>query len=239
MLQKHHRIKYGKHEVYNINQGLSSDDTIQLELPPGDACGDGNRTTVMELVCDKNASKPIIDTSEFNKDNCHHKIIMRTKGACPVTKYELWYEKFNVYFTGIVLGVLGLVYMIFGFKFEIITLPLLILITTALIVHSISPNIPIIACVCFGLAFVLLTHLFERIIYYVIIFILSNFLASFVFRGLIGYFLGNFDSDVIYWVTVGVIAIFLIIILNLIENLLKVIITSIVGAFLSVRVICF
>jgi hypothetical protein len=213
-----------------------NDDIIQLEFPVGEACGATNRTTIMELVCDKNSTKPVIDTTEFDPDRCSNKIIVKTRAACPVGKYEAWYERFNIYVTTSALVILGLIYMIFGFRFEIITIPILIAVTTSLILHSIAPNIPTIACICFGLAFVLLTQVLEKIVYFTIIFILSNFITGFGIHGIIGMFSDNVDSDFVYWGSVVVIAIILLMFLSYIEKLLKIIITSIVGAFLLTRV---
>ena len=101
---------------------MSQDETIQLELPLGEACGDGNRTTIMEIVCDKNSNKPIFDTSQFNADSCHNKIIIKSKAGCPVSKYEPWYEKFNIYFT----------IDVFSHSFECFILLYLLLATTYL-----------------------------------------------------------------------------------------------------------
>jgi hypothetical protein len=162
---------------------------------------------------------------------------MKSKIACLIPNYEAWYERFDVHFTASFLFIFGSIYLIFGLKYEVITIPALIACMTTLIIHSVGPTIPFIACICFGLAFMLMTLLIERMIYYLIIFILSNLISRLVFHGLIKFIGENYDLNGFYWVLVCVLVIILIILLKYIETCLKIVLTSIIGAYMIVRVI--
>jgi hypothetical protein len=211
-----------------------------VKLPSGDLCDvEKNYTTTLELQCSSHAvGLTFINPEEFNPASCHNHLILSSTSFCNSDVYIPWYMIIDPRMISAILFLTGLFFIALGYKFEDITIPLMIILTTAIIIHLLAPTIPIIACICFGVVVALFTQLIEKVIYIIIIFLLSNICATLILQFLLHYATET-NPATIYLASLAVCAFVLIIVMKLVTNLLKVLVISIIGSYFSIRVCYF
>jgi hypothetical protein len=225
--------------MYTFIKIVTKENNILIKLPAGDAC-DQNNTTLsvfVELICDNEAGAitKLLNPDEFYNDECNKHLKLSTNAICNPVVYTSWVDIGDPCIFSIVLIVIGIFYLFYGYQMEEFTIPILLIIAVAALIHVAGPRVPVIACLSIGVVISLLTQIIEKFVYYIIIFILGNIISIFVLQLILHYFKDIYPVT-IYSTTLTLTLIVLILTMNYIVNLLKLVMLSLLGSYLTIRV---
>ena len=133
-------------DLANLNN--SNITGVKITLNSGEKCENSNvsRKMIFTIQCDKNKdayknqSRPYdLISKKYDPEKCNNEIIFKSYYACPsINLASIWgkLEEMKI-ITSIILIILGVVLLLFGQKFEKITITILIFLTSSLVLFVI------------------------------------------------------------------------------------------------------
>jgi len=220
---------------------------VTMLFPQGDVCNIATKERYqIELQIKCNAAEPYLkftNQGTFDVNSCNNTITVESELACdtPARVYRSWWSMtpLNKYWLAGIIGIIGLIHLIIGFKIFKYIMPLIVALGGALFIRDLIRPIYVIHILIalgFGVGLSILIFFVET-------------LVPVVLGGLIGYIAGTLlftivlvwfptiNATILYYVSLALCVVLAIVLLKVIENFINVIITAIIGAYMSVRAV--
>lgn len=238
----HFASKSSEDKIWKLtNDTNEENEKLTLTMPIGSQCpAGGNYTTTVELQCNKNQTEPkILNSEEFIAQNCQNTIKIASKYACRTEHFTHWYEKLGVseYVIGSVLGVAGLFLVFFGNTYFRFTSSVIIAFTAGIMLKSMLGaylHLELIYFLLIGVVVAFILSFFMKLINTVLAVVIGYFIGNIVYNYIVKIFTG-IDPNTLYLITMIVCIVIVIIFCYLVQNIMIIIATSLVGAYTAVR----
>jgi len=212
-----------------------------LNLPQAEnSCHSGGPNMITyDILCDPNQAKTLIlNEDEFDPLKCVNTIKMSSKYACKASQFQAWYKSLGVskYIVGVILGLGGLFFLIFGNTFFRQTSSVIIAFCSGIIIKSfMSPmfDLPLIAALILGCGIAWLIYNYENFMKTVLAIIIGYFIGTIMYNFTVKMF--DMDPNTLYLVTLFSCIIIVWFFSYLIDSLIVIVATSLIGAYLAVR----
>jgi hypothetical protein len=216
---------------------------VSLRFPPGEVC---NKKTsekyqvTMKLKCNREATVlKLLNDGTFDTASCNNTIIGETIEACEKTKFVSWWNStpMNKYCLAGILFLVGAAFLILGGYFLKVSISIIVAVGGAIFIKAlISPffQLNIYMAIGLGVCLALLCYQLIVITPYVLGALLGFMGGSFAYTMLLVWF-PTVNPQALYYSTLVVCIIIAIIVTYYVMEFINIIITSVIGAYLTVR----